>query len=407
MPAQIFKRQSKTKGVRWVVKFPTGNTNKDGKPTYTCKTFKLKRDAEEHRDKLKEMRRTGGAIVETSLTLSAFLDRWLASLDVRETTKASYTRLLKNHVRPTLGKRKVKTISTVAVQDLYDSLKAKGLSGRTVRLVHSALSPALKQAVAWKLLRANPCEGVVLPKPKQTETRYLTKPEQDEFMTLLREEQNKGDKDKKHRPSAFVASLFEFMLSSGCRPGEAMGLEWGSVDLKKEMVKIVQTLAPRPSKGWKLQPPKSAKSRRTIPLPTETVKMLEAHKARQAKQHLKLGSSWQDCGFVFTNEIGEPLDIGNVTKRHLKPLLKRVADELYPLKGADKATKERHEYVCKCSPYSLRHTHGTRLVEAGINVKTVSERLGHADVSTTLRVYVHSTEAMEDRAVEEIRKALY
>jgi len=393
MPARIFKRDSKTKGVRWVSKFPTGDTNAAGNPTYTCKTFKRKKDAVEHEDKLRELRRTGGAVAETDQTLSAFLDQWLASLDVRETTKASYTRLLKNHVRPTLGKRKVKTISTIAIQDLYGSLTAKGLSGTTVRLVHRALSPALKQAVSWKLLRANPCEGVILPKPKQSETRYLSKTEQDEFY-----EQMRGDT---------LAPFFEFMLASGCRPGEAMGLEWGSVDLKKGTVKIVQTLAPRPSKGWKLQPPKSVKSKRSIPLPPETVNMLKVHKAEQAKKRLKLGSSWQDHDFVFCNEIGEPLDIGNVTNRHLKPILKRVADELYPLKGADKATKKRHENVCKCSPYSLRHTHGTRLVEAGINVKTVSERLGHADVATTLRVYVHSTEAMEEQAVEEISKALY
>ncbi len=180
-------------------------------------------------------------------------DRWLASLDVRETTHASYRRLLKTHARPKLGKRKVKNISTVAVQDLYDSLKAKGLSGRTVRLVHSALNPALKQAVSWKLLRANPCEGVILPKAKQSETLYLRKPEQDEFR-----KQMKGDR---------LAPFFEFLLASGCRPGEAMGLEWGSVDLKKGTVKLVQTLAPRPSKGWRLQPPKSTKGRRTIPLP--------------------------------------------------------------------------------------------------------------------------------------------
>jgi integrase len=381
MPSKIQRRAGKNGDVSWRVRLPV--EDEDGNETSHSKTFKYKREAEQYLQTLEDAKKTGAAVVESSQTLTSFFNDYLAATDIRQRTREDYQQHFNRYIKPKLGSVKLKDLTPRRVQNLYNTLK-KTLSPRSVRLTHSILHSTLDHAVALRLIRENPSKGVKLPRKQESEIRYLRGKELAEFMSQVA-----GDP---------YAPFFVFLLASGARPGEARALKWSDIDWKKAAVKLQRTVSDQ--KPWVFDQPKTSKGKRTISLPKKTLEMLKEHKANQGEQRLELGPDWQDFGLCFTRESGEPLDRRNLNSKHLKKLYGAVADKL-KLKGEDR------ERVCSCNLYSLRHTHATRLIEDGVNLKTVSERLGHKDVTVTLSTYVHSTPSMEKEATEKIEKALY
>jgi len=179
-------------------------------------------------------------------------------------------------------------------------------------------------------------------------------------------------------------------------------LKWSDIDFKKCTVDIQRSLSD--SDPWIFNEPKTKRGRRTFGLPEKTVEMLKAHQTKQkekAEDRTMGGQEWEDLGLVFCSPAGQPLNRRNLANKHLKKLYKQVAEELYT------DGEKEFERVCGCGLYSLRHSFATRLVEQGISIRTVSEALGHEDVSTTIKSYVHSTPEMAKQAVAEIAKAMY
>ena len=386
MASRILRRERKS-GTRWVVRFPTGELNERGKPKHDCKTFRYLREAKDHLKTLEDARTAGKPITESEQPLSAFLAEHLEGTDLRESSRTNYKEVIGLYIKPTLGKTALRDITPMKVQRLYTTLR-KTLAPRTVRLTHSILHTALDHAVTLKLIRSNPSTGLKLPKKTDVPINYLRGEELSAFLTAVQED--------------MYGALFEFLLASGCRPGEGRGLMWSDIDFKKGTVFLQRSVSD--AKPWTFNAPKTAKGKRTIGLPEQTLKMLQAHQTEQEEQNQRRqddGEEWEDGGLVFCDSKGRPLDRRNLANKHLKPLLKRVAEGLYPAKG------EPYERLCGCNLYSLRHTFATTLIEHGVNLKTVSETLGHKDVSTTIEVYVHSTPTMAEEAVKQISKALY
>lgn len=385
MPSYIQRREGK-KGVSWRVRFPL--VDEDGQPGFHTKTFPRRTDAKEYLEELRAAEKSGAAVVESEQTLSEFFDEYLEAVDVKERTSTSYKQLFNLYIKPRLGSVPLKNVTPRRIQNLYNFLK-KPLSPRTVRLVHSVLHSALDHGVALKLIRTNPSEGLKLPSKQRSEISYLQGKEIKELLEQI-------------KPSPY-APLFEFMLATGVRPGEARAVMWSDIDRKKKTVLIQRTASD--SKPWTFEETKTAKSKRTISLPQQTVDMLKELQTQQteyAKQRAEEGDPWADLGLVFTTPAGEPLERRNLNRKHLKPALLRVAGD-----KKLKLTEEDQERVTSCNLYSLRHTHATSLIEAGVNVRTVSDRLGHKEVKTTLETYAHHTPAMEEQATKEITSALY
>lgn len=135
--------------------------------------------------------------------------------------------------------------------------------------------------------------------------------------------------------------------------------------------------------GWELTEPKTAKSRRTVPLPAFAVEALREHRKEQAAARLKAGEAWNDHGFIFAAENGEPLNTRNLDQQHFQKIQK--AAELPRLRMHD-----------------LRHSHATLLLANGEHPKVVSERLGHASVTLTLDTYSHVLPGMQEQATERL-----
>jgi len=169
------------------------------------------------------------------------------------------------------------------------------------------------------------------------------------------------------------------------RPGEALALRWSDIDGSK--IRIQRNLVRYPDGRWELKEPKTPRARRTVAVPEMTQVMLRQERRDQVEARLKAGSAYEDRDFVFAAGNGSPLDWRVVVQRHFHSILKRAG-------------------LPRIRPYDLRHTSATLLLADGVNVKVVSERLGHASAALTLDVYAHVTPDMQAEAADRMQGVL-
>lgn len=390
MAGQIIKRGDKT----WVVRIFMGR-DANGIRRYMNKTIKgNKKDAETYLSKTATAISTGTFVETTPLTVDGYLDKWLltaAQRRVTERTFQSYQWLLKSYVRPAIGDKRLSDLRPIDIQSLYNhmsSAKLKeneepkpattyglGLSARSVRYTHSVLSSALKQAVRWNMLARNPCEMVELPRQARREMLAFSPEEAGRFLNAAVEDAH--------------GTLFAFALTTGMRPEEYLALKWSDMDLQKGTATVVRTLIWRKGGEWYFGEPKTARSRRTVPLPASILSALLEHKRRQGAERLKAGANYQNNGLVFAMRDGRPILLRTLDRLHFKPTLKRA------------------ELSSGFRLYDLRHSCATLLLSANEHPKVVSERLGHANIILTLDTYSHVLPSMQQAASEKLEGILF
>jgi integrase len=314
-------------------------------------------------------------------TLTAYLDRWLNGSvkgSVKPSTYESYERMIRNHIKPALGHRKLKILAPDHVQHFYQQKLDAGLAPGTVRLMHGIFHKALEQAVKWGIVPRNVCKATTPPKPNPEEIRPL---DAEQARTLL--EAARGNR---------LEALFVLAVTTGLRIGELLGLKWEDVDLGAETLRVRRTKS-QAKTGPTFTAPKNGKGR-SIRLTRRAVEALRAHKAAQNAERLKLGDLWEDNGLIFCTTAGKPLDFRNVATASFKPLLKKAG---LPDKKAGLPDIRFHD---------LRHTCATLLLSRGHHPKLVQELLGHASVAMTLDRYSHVLPGMGDQTAAAMEAAL-
>jgi integrase len=319
--------------------------------------------------------RDGGLIFDAgNLTLGEYLKKWLDGA-VRDTVKQNawenYEYVSRVHLIPALGSLKLKAITPAHVQVLYRSKLNSGLSGRTVKLIHTVLNKSLKYAVHHGLIPRNSCESVTPPRVMKKEIKALSPQEAKRLL-----ESAKGER---------FEALYVLAITAGLREGELLGLRWQDVNLDAETLSVRQQLT-RTRSGLSFTSPKGDKSR-SIRLASHTVRVLKHHNIAQKEERLKAGSLWQDTRLVFTTKVGTPVDVGNLTYRSFRPLLERAG-------------------LPRIRVHDLRHTFATLLLSKGTHPKIVQEMLGHANISMTLDTYSHVLPTMQDEAIAALEGAL-
>ena len=370
MAGQLIERGDRT----WLVRIYRGR-NEAGKRQYLNKTVHgTKKQAQAELNRLLHQQDVGTLVEPTRETVQAFMQRWLdtsVKARVRPQTFTDYSYRVNKYILPSLGTRPLAALTPAVIQELYTSLTEQGLSPRMVRYTHSILHSAMEQATKWRQIPFNPSKLVDLPRQARSEKAVLTPAEAVRFLQAARSDP--------------WYSLWCVLLYGGLRPSEALALRWS--DLDGDKLRVQRVLIRKKGGGWTLDEPKTSRSRRTVPLPSTAVEALRAQRVRQAEQRLSAGAAWQDHGFIFAGETGQPLFLRNLTRRHFDRIL--AAANLPPM-----------------NLYGLRHSSATLLLAAGEHPKIVSERLGHSSVMLTLDTYSHVLPDMQQGAAAKLEALL-
>jgi integrase len=175
------------------------------------------------------------------------------------------------------------------------------------------------------------------------------------------------------------------IATTGLRRGEALALRWDAVDLVAATLKVAATMNVVDGR-LEFSEPKSARSRRTIPLSPGMVALLKAQRAVQAAERLRVGEAWTHTGLVFTDEFGGP-----VYPRAVLRAVQRSADQA----GIHDVTV-----------HTLRHSAAVAWLEAGVHIKAVADLLGHSSIAITGDIYGHASDAATRSAVDGLSTAL-
>lgn len=372
MAGQLIERGKNT----WFVRIYLGR-GADGKRQYLSKTIHgTKKQAQTWLNKTLTERDAGVAIKPAQQTLGEYLDHWLESAAkprVRPKTFAGYSDMLDRHIRPTLGLRPLSKLTPLEIQRAFHAMAERGLSARSIEYTRMILKQALKQAISWRLMVFNPCEGVQIPRQERREMQALAPDQARKFLAVVRGTQH--------------GALFELALTTGLRPSEYCALKWDDINFERGTLSVVRSIDFQPGGGWLLEETKTRGSRRVVRLLPSVLHALAGHRLRQEEDRKNAGDDWRDEGFVFTNEKGSPVDRHNLANRHFKKILTEAG--LPPIRL-----------------YDLRHTAATLSLAAGVPVKVVSEMLGHSGVALTLDVYSHVLPHMQEEAVQRVAALL-
>lgn len=278
------------------------------------------------------------------------------------------------HILPALGHVRLTQLTPQHVQALYAAKLTTGLSTTTVRHLHGTLHKALADALRLGLVARNVTEAVTPPRRRSVEMHPLTGEETRAFLEAVRRDR--------------LSALYALAVLTGMRQGELLGLHWSAVDLDAGTLQVTANLQwDRDEAKFDVHAPKTRRSRRRIALSAELVTVLREHRRRQHEERLLVGPAWHKDDLIFCTQTGKPLFARNVT-RSFHAHLRRAG--LPAIRFHD-----------------LRHTCATLLLRSGVNVKVVSEMLGHASTSLTLDVYAHVTPDMQQAAAAVMGKLVY
>ncbi len=334
-------------------------TEADGRRVRRSVYARTRREAEARMVELRSKAEADVPLTPAHLTVEAYLNEWLSQVvaqRVRPNTLAAYAMYVDRYLVPDLGKRKLGRLSAREVRLYLDSLRRRGVGVRSIRYVHATLRAALEDAMREELLEKNVAKLVRPPTAAKSERVPLTI---DEIRCLFKSTRD----DRLH-------AMFVVLALLGLRRSEALGLRWDDVDLVAGTMQVRRGLH-RIDGKLRVMETKTARSRRTIPLPGPVLSSLQAHRSAQEQERLALAERWPDLGFVFTTSIGTPIDPDNCSK------VVRAA-----MKTAGVRVVRMHDF---------RHGCVSVLLGLGVPPRTVMEIAGHSALEMTMNVYAHVT----------------
>ena len=302
------------------------------------------------------------------MSLGVWLDKWLdeyMSVTLRPSTLKGYRHIADDYIKPHLGGKQIYAVTTADIQKMYNALKKngkkrvgadgeKGLSGSTVRSVHMLMHEAMEYALREHLIVKNPTENTAIPKASGAVMNILNDEQLDRFMEAIKQEPLWHD-------------LFYTAITTGLRRGELCGLMWTDFDGECGTLKIRRTLTADGAMLY-VGDTKTISGEREILLPASTAELLKKRKEESR-------SKWIFPNFIKTEEPINPALAYSTLKRILK-----------------KAGLPSIRF------HDLRHTFATHAIASGVDAKTLSAILGHANASFTLDRYTHVTTEMQRNA---------
>lgn len=342
----------------YFVRYDAGYNSKGGRIQRRKGGFIRKGDAELFLSEMTIRKATGGLSIDPKMTLGEYWKEYIESrADIEENTRATYNQSL--NLMDEIKGIPLEKLKPLHINKWLGSLQNGKHKESTIKLYYSKLKTVLRDAVKNDLLIKSPCTQVSVPKSKTENVgdreKFLTKKE---VSSLLKYTENTD-----HYLSIYL------ILTLGLRKGEALGLQWGDVDLKKKEVNLTHNYTREKNKAVLKDYLKNVYSKRTLELSNEVIRALKAQKSIQAANKLALGDKNIKNDFVCTDKEGNPLNPSDFNK-----VLTNISKELN---------------ILEFTPHELRHTSASLMISSGMNLKTVSKILGHADTKMVDRIYAH------------------
>ena len=364
----------KRKDGRWEGRYTAGRDPVNGKAIYKNVLAKTQKECKEKLERAIEKNGKVDVVRSGKYTVAEWVRLWFETYSkpsIREQTAYYYNNYIEKHIVPGIGNIKLDKLTTLQIQQFYNKLKTsgrvqryehielkdKGLSNRFIRGVHGVLNSALEQAVKERLITANPAEGCKLPKIEKKEMKVLL-PEQ--IGAYLQEANKRG-----------LLPAYYLELTSGLRRGELLALLWTDLDVENMTISVTKQVN-RINGQLKVSQPKTSNSIRTIPIPKQAVDLL----ILEHEKH-------PDNPYMFPSpKTGTMYDPDSFRHTHEKILAAAGIEHI--------------------RFHDLRHTFATLSLQNGVDVKTLSNTLGHYSAGFTLDTYTHATQRMKREAADTI-----
>jgi len=359
----------------WRVKFDIDRDSETGKRRFHTATVRgTRKDAEAELARLLNDQNKGALVDANKLTVADYLRQWLdGKHDLSPVTRERYQDTITKGIVPGLGTVELQKLKPAHVKTWLSKMVTSGsrkrgpLTGRTVRNAYRVLHGALQEGVKLDLVARNVADAVMPPKIEENEVEILKANRIADVLASLA--------GSKLYPIASLA------LATGMRRGELLALRWYDVDLAGASLNVERSLEQTRGGGLRFKAPKTKKSRRTISLPPSAVAMLRDHRKAQLELRLQLGIGRHGAdALVFPNDDGA------------SPISPNCFSVMWG------------RAVPHATFHSLRHAHASALIAGGVDVVTVSRRLGHSNPTITLSVYAHLFSETDTKAAAAIEK---
>lgn len=416
-------KTGKVKPPNWEYRFEAAKV--DGKRKHISKAgFKTKKEAEIAGTKaMAEYSNAGLHFEPTEISVSDYLDYWLknyCAMNVADSTMVAYKNIINKHLKPRIGHYKLKAITTLVLQEQINDIAVnRAFTKSFMKNILKVLKGSFKYAyVTARLIQTNPAEYVTLP-------NLSPDADAEEIIILTKENVNRILERFQNSPNTYYAILTAYY--TGLRVSEVYGLTWDCVDFEKKQITVNKIVKKIEKEGkvsdgkrkrgirgksttrWYFGACKTSSSYRTIDIGDTLLSALKEYKAWQEKNE-------EEYANLYTTHHLKP-EITETNRKVQRVISVQDMDFEIPLERTYPVfIKENGEfrgsdtvkYASKVingelgivfNFHALRHTHATMLIEAGVPIKAVSDRLGHGTVRTTLETYVHTTDSMKTDAV--------
>lgn len=299
------------------------------------------------------------------ITLGAFMEGWLGNkkLQVRMATFEQYSAIVNNYLRSSLGRTRLRDLSSGQVQDYYDHLSASGKGTRTIRLTHIVLHGCLEQAKRLGLIHRNPTEFCALPRQAEKDLQIWDEDQVAQFLNFIRGHKNEH--------------FYYLALGTGMRRGELLGLQWKDINWNKSQILVRRECFHPAGGGFIFQAPKTKLGKRSIQLGQGVVEHLRAQLQLIDLERKMARDAWQDNDLVFPSRVGTPIGADRIS--HEFPVL----------------TKRAGLPVIRF--HDCRHTVASIMLSHGIPPVIVAGMLGHS-LSILMTTYAHYIPGSQDEA---------
>lgn len=310
----------------------------------------------------------------TDMLVDAWFEYWISvkKKTVRPNTVRNYTERYERNIKAVIGKKLLTEVKPIHCQKIFSDMADDGYRTTTIYQTRIALYNMLEFAKENDVIINNPC--------KKSVKSDMGKPsDKKEALTI--------ETQKKFLEGATGQSYenqYRFILQTGLRTGELVGLKWEDIDFESKTLTIQRSMEFRYKVGeWRVGPPKSKSGYRTIPLTDEAIRILKAQKEKNRKIKV-IPMEWSEQ--VFLCRKGEPV--------------KNSTYDTALFKICDKVGIKRF------SMHVLRHTFATRCIEGGMMPKTLQKILGHSNIGIAMNLYVHITEEEKLKEINLVAEAL-